>query len=143
MQYQQYITKKRTRVDGICGRVHIPWGTILPVEGGFITYKGRPLCAVRSKTARDHLWGYDPQNPEAEIKRQEAVALLLATAPKDTGDALAAPGNPWNKYGHLEQTPEAWVWVWDPTVEDLPLATVERLLSCTRSGTKPWEVPEK
>lgn len=143
MQYQQYITKKRTRVDGICGRVNIPWGTILPVEGDFITYKGQPLCAVRSKTARDHLWGYDPQNPEAEIKRQEAVALLLATAPKDNGDALASPSNPWNRYGHLEQTPEAWVWAWDPAVEDLPLATAERLLACTRSGAKPWEVPEK
>nr|DAQ58883.1 MAG TPA: hypothetical protein [Caudoviricetes sp.] len=35
------------------------------------------------------------------------------------------------------------MWAWDPAVEDLPLATAERLLACTRSGAKPWEVPEK
>ena len=41
------VTKKRTRVDGICWRVNIPWGTILPVEGDFITYKAQAIGEVK------------------------------------------------------------------------------------------------
>lgn len=142
MKYTQYITKRRMRVVGIGGAVNIPWGTVLPVEGDFIQHNGKALCGVRSRTAQQFFYGYDPSNPEAEIKRQQAVEALLATSPKEDGDALALPWNPWNKYGHLAETPGMCVWEWDPAVEDLPQAAAEYLLTCIKSGAKPWEVPE-
>lgn len=142
MKYTQYITKRRMRVVGIGGPVNIPWGTVLPVAGDFIQHNGKAVCGVRSQTARQFFYGYDPSNPEAEIKRQQTVEALLATSPNEDGDALALPWNPWRKYGHLAELPGMCVWEWDPTVEDLPQAAVEYLLACTKSGAKPWEVPE-
>lgn len=141
MKYDLYITKKRMRVRAACGlQVNIPWGTILPVDGDFIVYKDNRLCAVKSQNAKDYFWGYDQDNPQAEIERQEAAAALMETAPKDSGDALASPFSPWRKYGHLEQIPGGWLWVWDDAVEDLPKCQLERLLACAKSGAVPQEV---
>ena len=140
MKYAQYITKKRMKAEAICGPVNIPWGTVLPVEGEYITYKGLPLCAVGSQNSKEYFWGYDRDNPQPEIDRQKAAADLLATAPKENGDSLASTFSPWKKYGHLEQIPGAWLWVWDSTVADLPRHQLDQLLACTRTGATPQEV---
>lgn len=140
MEYAEYITKKRMRAAAICGLVNIPWGTVLPVEGEYITYKGLPLCAVHSQNSKEYFWGYDRSNPQPEIDRQKAAADLLATAPKEDGDSLASPFSPWKKYGHLEQIPGSWLWTWDDCVADLPKAQLDHLLACTRSGASPREV---
>lgn len=140
MEYAEYITKKRMRAAAICGPVNIPWGTVLPVEGEYITYKGLPLCAVHSQNSKEYFWGYDRSNPQPEIDRQKAAADLLATAPKEDGNSLASPFSPWKKYGHLDQIPGAWAWTWDDCVADLPKAQLDHLLACTRSGGSPREV---
>jgi len=140
MNYDQYIVKKRMRTRAICGPVNIPWGTILPVVDGFIQYKGHGLCATTSQNTKDHFWGYDPKNPEVEIARQVAVAALLETAPPGSGDALANPTNPWSHYGHLEQIPGAWAWVWSKELEDLPQTMAEYLLDCIHREKPPMGV---
>lgn len=137
MKYDQYIVKKRLRALAICGTVNIPWGTILPVVDGFIIYKGQHLCAITSQNAKDYFWGYDPENPETEIERQKAVAVLLATAPQENGDVLADPANSWSRYGHLEQIPGAWTWVWFKDMEDLPQTMAEYLLDCIHKKKQP------
>lgn len=146
MKYGQYIVKKRMRVDGINGRVNIPWGTILPVAamppmGDFIMHQGRALCGVGSENQKTYFWGYDPADPQAEIKRQETAAALLAISPKDDAGALSSPFSPWRKYGHLEETPVGAMWVWDDAVEDMPQPQLDHLLECARSGATPTEVP--
>lgn len=140
MKYGQYIVKKRMRIEGINGRVNIPWGTVLPVSGDFIMHQGRALCATGSENRKAYFWGYDPENPQAEIRRQETAAALLAVSPKGDADTLASPFNPWRKYGHLEETPVGSVWIWDAAVEDMPQAQLDRLLECARRGTAPTEV---
>lgn len=137
MKYDQYIVKKRMRETGLCGPVNIPWGTILPVVDGFIQHNGRAVCFATSENAKRYFWGYDPANPEAEIERQKAVAALLETAPADSGDALADPSNPWTKYGHLEQIPGAWMWIWSKDLEDLSRSAAEYLLDCIRKNERP------
>lgn len=137
MEYGQYIVKKRMRENGITGRVNIPWGTILPVVDGFIQHNGQAVCATTSENAKRYFWGYDPENPEAEIERQKAVAALLETAPDESGDALADPSNPWSRYGHLEQIPGAWMWVWSKDLEDLPRSAADYLLDCIRNRKRP------
>lgn len=129
------------RGQAACGlQVNIPWGTILPVDGDFIIYKGNRLCAVTSQNAKEFFWGYDQNQPQEEIERQQTAAALIEVAPMDSGDALASPFSPWRKYGHLEQIPGAWLWVWDATVADLPKCQLDHLLSCVRSGDTPREV---
>lgn len=141
MKYDQYIVKKRMRVRAACGlQVNIPWGTILPVDGDFIIYKGNGLCATTSQNAKEYFWGYDQDHPQEEIERQKTAAALLETAPKESGTALASPFSPWRKYGHLEQIPGAWMWVWETAVADLPKSQLDHLLACTRSGDAPQEV---
>ncbi len=141
MKYDHYIVKKRMRVRSASNlQVNIPWGTILPVVGNFITYKGNRLCAVTSQNAKEYFWGYDQDHPQEEIERQKAAADLMGTAPKESGDALASQFSPWREYGHLEQIPGAWIWVWENTVADLPKCRLDYLLACTRSGNTPQEV---
>ncbi|MEG2420642.1 MAG: hypothetical protein RSB55_03760 [Oscillospiraceae bacterium] len=142
MEYGQYIVKRRMRAKAICEKVNIPWGTILPAADGFIWYHDKHLCAVGSQNAKAYFWGYDPADPETEIERQKAAEQLMDTAPKDSGDALASRGNPWNRYGSLDQVPGGWRWVWnEETVENLPYCQLSHLLDCTRTGKAPVEVP--
>lgn len=141
MEYTEYITKKRMKAAAICGSVNIPWGTVLPVEGEMITYKCLPLCAVKSQNCKEYFWGYVRENPQEEIARQQAAADLMATAPKATGEALASPFSPWRKYGHLQQAPGAWLWVWEDGVADLPRGQLDHLLACVKSGATPKGVP--
>lgn len=140
MKYGQYITKKRTRLEGISGRVNIPYGTILPAAGDYIMHQGKILCAVTSRNAKEYFWGYDPEHPEEEIRRQQAVERLMNTAPQDPGN-MDDPLNPWRKYGHIEQTPVGDMWAWESAVEDLPESMAEYLLACAMNGSRPAEVP--
>lgn len=139
MRYSRYIVKKRMRAKAICGPVNLRYGTILPVAGEYITTEnGKPVCAVTSQNAKDYFWGYDPERPQEEIERQKSAAALMDAAPKDDGDALADPSNPWRRYGHLDEIMGgASVWTWDSAVEDLPKETVDHLLRCVESGTWP------
>ena len=139
MEYGQYIAKKRMRVPGICGPVNIPWGTVLAAVDGFLIHEGKAVCAIRSENTKKHFWGYDPNNPQAEIKRQKTVVALMAAAPPGGPTALMDPANPWRKYG----TPDpdwdrgGWLWVWKTEVEDLPLVTAGHLLTCIRGLLEP------
>lgn len=134
MKYEFYIAKKRIRTKGICGVVNIPYGTILPSEGGFILFHGKKLCAVTSQNARDYFWGYAQENPDEEIKRQEMAARLLCLAPPGTGGDLIQEDNPWRKYGHLEEIPGVWRWKWDDAVGDFPQFLLEDLIRRIECG---------
>ena len=138
MIYNAYITKRRVRVNGICGTVNIPYGTILPVEGEYILYENKRLCAVSSDTAIRYFWGYNPAEPEAEIERQKAAAELLDTAPPDDGDSLLKPENLWIRYGHMkEMLGGAYIWTWNADTADMPLTRLHYLLDCVQTGHQP------
>ncbi|MEG1578158.1 MAG: hypothetical protein RR336_05270, partial [Oscillospiraceae bacterium] len=76
MIYTRYITKKRMRLNAICGAVNLPWGTILPVVDGFIVRGADRICAEKSQNAKDYFWGYAEEHPEEEIERQQLAAEL-------------------------------------------------------------------
>lgn len=35
VNHKRYITRKRARIEGICGKVNIPYGTALETEDGY------------------------------------------------------------------------------------------------------------
>ena len=51
MEKAQYIVKKRMRVEGIGGRVNLPYGTRLEAVDGLILYNGAAVCATTSRNA--------------------------------------------------------------------------------------------
>ena len=93
MQYNQYITKKRCKINGIGGDVNIPYGTICNVVDGYIMYKNKIVCACRSQNGKDYFWGYDKYNPNEEIKRQELAEELYNIAPNDSVEDLMKSDN--------------------------------------------------
>ena len=46
MEKIPYIVKKRMRLEGIRGRVNLPYGTEVEAVDGMIIYKGEAVCAV-------------------------------------------------------------------------------------------------
>lgn len=62
MSYQNYITNKRAKFDGISGYVNIPYGTELVSEDGYLYYMGKPLCAVTSRNAHEYFSQNDDGN---------------------------------------------------------------------------------
>ena len=55
MEKAQYIVKKRMRVEGIGGRVNLPYGTRLEAVDGLILYNGAAVCATTSRNAHLYL----------------------------------------------------------------------------------------
>lgn len=55
MEKIPYIVKKRMRLEGIGGRVNLPYGTRLEAVDGVIIHKGAAVCAVTSRNAHLHL----------------------------------------------------------------------------------------
>lgn len=141
MRYQQYIAKRRIRTRGVCGlQMNIPWGTVCPVENGFILYQGNRLCAVGSAYAKEWFWGYDHKRPKEEIERQQIAEELLSLAPTGDFDTLADPANPWNRYGRLQQAqgaPGVGLWVWSEAVADMTPDMLRNLLRCVRTSSPP------
>ena len=50
----RYVARKRAKFKAMCGRVNIPWGTVLEEQGGFLIYQGKRLCAVTGQNAHDY-----------------------------------------------------------------------------------------
>ena len=104
MVYKQYICKKRFKGQAICGQVNITYGTILDNFDNFLgTDNHEIICAITSQNCIDYFWGYDENNPDEEIRRQELAAKLNSIAPADTTEHLLDDGSIWRKYGHLEE----------------------------------------
>ena len=69
-------------IVGIGGNVNIPYGTICNVVDGYIMYKNKIVYACRSQNGKDCFWGYDKNNPDEEIKRQELASELYKYSSK-------------------------------------------------------------
>lgn len=131
MIYKQYICKKRFKGQAICGKVNIPYGTILNNCGDYLSTPDHKLvCAITSQNCLEHFWGYDEENPDGEIHRQELAKQLYDIAPADTTEHLLDDENIWRNYGHLEEFYTGYMWIWDNEILDLPTERLEYLLSC-------------
>lgn len=138
MKYNQYIVKKRYKGQAIGGYMNIPYGTICDVSEGFIYCNGVQICAVTSQNAHKHFWGYCPEDPDGDIKRQEMAEKLFDSAPKDSGDALANPKNAWNNYGRLMEYGFGMsIWQWDNKIFGLSADELQYLLGCIEKGEAP------
>ena len=54
VNHKRYITRKRARIEGIYGKVNIPYGTALETKDGYLLYEGSRLCVVTSQNAYDY-----------------------------------------------------------------------------------------
>lgn len=75
MEKAQYIVKKRMRVEGIGGRVNLPYGTRLEAVDGLIIHQGAAVCAVTSRNA--HL--YFARDDDGQGRERGALTLAITS----------------------------------------------------------------
>ncbi|MBQ2782971.1 MAG: isoaspartyl peptidase [Oscillospiraceae bacterium] len=118
-----YITRKRAKFMGMTRAVNLPYGTVLPVVGGFLVYEGVALCAVTSEMC--HRYFVENTDGCGAERGHLIEGILRATQRKGAGhqgrwdrlwgDQIA------NGY-RREDHPEHWVWAhsfYSARLEDL------------------------
>ena len=83
VNHKRYITRKRARIEGICGKVNIPYGTALETEDGYLLYEGSRLCVVTSQNAYDY---FSQDDDGHGLERGGLVAAILARLEKRDAD---------------------------------------------------------
>ena len=49
-----YVCFKRFKDNAICGKVNIPYSSILENDDGLLKFNGKPICFARSQNAHDY-----------------------------------------------------------------------------------------
>lgn len=83
VNHKRYITRKRARIEGICGKVNIPYGTALETKDGYLLYEGSRLCVVTSQNAYDY---FSQDDDGHGLERGGLVAAILARLEKRDAD---------------------------------------------------------
>ena len=83
MEKIPYIVKKRMRLEGIRGRVNLPYGTEVEAVDGMIIYKGEAVCAVTSRNAHQYLARNDDGQGLERGALTMAITSLLEKRDKD------------------------------------------------------------
>lgn len=83
MVNQHYITRKRTKLDGIDGAVNIPYGTSVEVVDECLVYQGKRICFVTSQNAFDYFSCNDDGNGLMRGKMVQAIQDILGKRDKD------------------------------------------------------------
>lgn len=116
----QYITKKRMKGLAICGLVNIPFATALPVDGDFILWQGRPLCAIASKQSHEF---FASDHDGHGLERGALTSAILATLSKRDTQWQARWDRVWDaEYCQKFRNPaheDFWVWAHAFYVADL------------------------
>lgn len=128
MKHETYIARKRARFKAGCGEyVNIPYGTALTVQGGFLVWKNKLMCADTSQIAYD----YFSQNDDGRGKeRGELVSAILLRLEKNPNKPDPAYQDRWNRiwndpFCQRFKKPEHedhWIWnyeFYNAQVEDL------------------------
>lgn len=71
-----YICRKRAKFNALCGRVNIPYGTIVSSESGFLFLDGSPICTETSQTAHDFFCRADDGNG---LERGKLISQITET----------------------------------------------------------------
>ena len=123
VNHKRYITRKRARIEGICGKVNIPYGTALETKDGYLLYEGSRLCVVTSQNAYDFFTQNDDGMGQ---ERGELLNRIIPKLEKRDAGYQARWGKIWEdalcqKYKRPDQE-EHWIWNFDfynGPVEDL------------------------
>lgn len=128
MKHETYIARKRARFKAGCGEnVNIPYGTALTVQGGFLVWRNKLMCADTSQVAYD----YFSQNDDGRGKeRGELVSAILLRLKKNTNKPDPRYQERWNRiwddpFCQQFKRPEHedhWIWnyeFYNAKVEDL------------------------
>lgn len=75
MEKIPYIVKKRMRLEGIRGRVNLPYGTEVEAVDGMIIYKGEAVCAVTSRNAHQYL----ARNDDGQERERGALTMAITS----------------------------------------------------------------
>ena len=91
VNHKRYVARRRARFKGYNGQqVNIPYGSILEAQGGFLMWKGEPLCVVTSQNAYDFFSQDDDGQGEA---RGRLVGSIMARLERRDNNYQAR----WNK----------------------------------------------
>ena len=110
-----YVCFKRFKDNAICGKVNIPYGSILENDDGLLKFKGKPICFARSQNAHDYFAVNDDGKGLERGKLTSEIIKLLNNR-KD-----GKYQNRWDRiWGDLSllkykrpEHPDHWLWNFD------------------------------
>lgn len=123
----EYIARKRARFKSASGFVNIPFGSVLRVEGDFLFWKDRPICAITSQNAYDYFSSNDDGRGRERGALVDAIITRLQRDPRrEDADYQARWNKVWDdpvsqKYRRKDHE-DYWIWsfaFYNAPVEDL------------------------
>ena len=110
-----YICFNRFKQNALCGKVNIPYGTKLDETNNIISYRGNPICYIKSQNAYDYFARND-DGKGLERGKLTAEIIKLLNNRKD-----GKYQNRWDRiWGDLSllkykrpEHPDHWLWNYD------------------------------
>lgn len=142
MEYHFYIAKVNKKFKALSGTyITVKHDTIYPCNKEIVYYpifnkktnqqEFYPLCTINSFNCEEYFWGYNPENPQEEIKRQKLYKIIDSQAPKGTFKELSEGKNGWLAYGYFEEFIDgSCMWKWKDSVKNSSIKQLEYLLDC-------------
>lgn len=121
-----YITRKRAKFMGMTRAVNLPYGTVLPVVGGFLVYEGVALCAVTSEMCHR----YFVENTDGcGAERGRLVEAILKTLQRRDTDYQKRWDKVWDdkvseQYRRKDHEDH---WMWDHSFYSAPISHLRHI----------------
>lgn len=120
-QHNTYIARKRARFKAGCGEnVNIPYGTTLTVQGGFLVWKNKLICADTSQKAYDFFSHNDDGRGKERGELVSAILIRLQRAKQEIWNRIW--NDPFCQRFKRPEHEDHWIWNYDfynAQVEDL------------------------
>ena len=106
-----YVCFKRFKDNAICGKVNIPYSSILENDDGLLKFNGKPICFARSQNAHDYFAVNDDGRGLERGNLTSSIIKLLSKRDKSYQERW---DKIWSDLSLLkykrEEDPDYWMW---------------------------------
>ena len=106
-----YVCFKRFKDNAICGKVNIPYGSILENDYGLLKFNGKTICFARSQNAHDYFAVNDDGRGLERGNLTSSIIKLLSKRDKSYQERW---DKIWSDLSMLkykrEEDPDYWIW---------------------------------
>lgn len=121
-----YITRRRARFQGLTQKVNLPYGTELPVVGGFLSCGGVALCTVASEACHK----FFVENSDGRgAERGKLVEAILQTLQRKDADYQKRWDKVWADRisGQYRREDHEDHWLWSHSFYSAPIPHLQHI----------------